>query len=232
MRIIFPAILSILVFSTFNCKTDAVPEVPKKAKHLFAKHYVRYLQTEKELKAEVSFKQGDTLSKARSIVLANVTFENNQMDPQNLGKSYGIRYAFRKTGPYSDQYEFKYTSEQFGRLSHILKMSPITDFLIKEGMINKKSGATIVWKGDALAANQELVLLFIDEEKKAFPVQIKGPTERSELFLSTEKLKGLAVGKGNLMIVKKQLSESTENNLTKISEMEFYSNTLDIEVIE
>jgi hypothetical protein len=224
--------ISFCILSMFSCQTDAVSEVPKKTKHIFAKHYVRYLQSDKELKAEVSFKQGDTLESARSILLTGVTFENEQMEIQNLGKNHGVRYSFRKTGPYSNQYEFKYTSDLLGQLSHTLKMSPITSFLIKEGAINKKSGATIVWEGDALDASQVLVLLFTDEQKKAFPIQVKGPTERSELFLPAEKLKDLAPGKGELMIVKKQFSNSSEKNITRISEIEFYSNNLDIEVVE
>ena len=69
-------------------------------------------------------------------------------------------------------------------------------------------------------------------ENKAFPIEFKGPTQRPEFFIPRIKTANLTTGKGKLMLVKKQLIESKENNLTKISEMEFYSNNIDIEVIE
>ena len=232
MKIFYPSFFFILSLSIFGCKSDSVQEAPKKAKHIFAKYYVRYLQTEKELKAEVSFKEGDTLTHARSIVLTDVSFEGEQMEVQSLGGNYGVRYSFRKRGPYSRQYKFQYNSKDLGQLSHTLGIDPITDFLIKEGTINKKSGTTLIWKGDPLTENQEMILLFTDEKRKAFPVQIKGPSERAELFLPAEKISNLSIGKGKLMLIKKQLEQADENNFTKISEVEFYSNNIDIEVVE
>ncbi len=232
MKLVSYTIASIIIFSIFNCQADSKAESSASTKHIFAKYYVRYLQTEKELKAEAYFKEGDTLSKARSIVLANVIFENTPMEAQNLGKNYGLRYAYRKNGPYRKQYEFKYKDEELGQFSHFLDMSPITDFLIKEGSISKKAGTTLVWKGDPLTDNQELILLFTDQDKKAFPIQISGPTDRTEVFIPNEKITDLSLGEGKLMIVKKQVIESQETNFAKISEMEFYSNKISVDIVE
>lgn len=232
MRFLNYSIIAVLLLSFWTCKSDNTPDTPKTAKHIFVNHYVRYLQSEHELKAEVTFKEGDTLASARSIVLADVNFEDTPMTAQNLGKNYGIRYSFRKKGPFKEQYQFNYTGNNIERQVHTVKMSPITEFLIKEGKVNKNSGATVVWNGEALGSNQAMVLLFTDVENKAIPVQVKGPTERSEIFLPAEKLKNLSSGKGQLMIVKKQFSNLREKSFTKTSEMEFYTDNLDIEVMD
>lgn len=232
MKLVSTIIACFSVLFILSCQTDSKPDVPKKAKKIHAKYYVRYLQAEKELKAEVSFKEGDSLATARSIVLTNVTFENAPMKVQDLGKVHGVRYASRKTGLYRDQYQFNYTSDQFGSLGHSIKMAPITDFSFREKKIKKGSGALLSWDGPPLEDNQELILLFTDEQKKAFPIQVNGPTQKSEVFLPSKKTALLSAGKGQLMLVKKQLSKSTEDNFSKISEMEFYSKNLDIEVVE
>lgn len=232
MKIILSICLFLLVGITVSCTSETKTVPPKKTQHIYAKYYVRYLQTEKELKAEVSFKEGDTLETARSIVLNQVNFEDNPMEVQNLGKNYGIRYGFRKKGPHRQTYQFSYSGEQMGEQVHEIGMSPITEFLIKEGAISKTSGMTLVWQGEALTKNQEMILLFTDEERKAFPVQIKGPSERTEVVLSAEQIAGLSLGKGRLMLVKKQFEQSRTAQATKVSEIEFYSNQLDIAVVE
>ena len=152
------------------------------------------------------------------------------MEVQNLGNNYGVRYSLRKKGPYSKEYEFKYSRNDLGQMSHTVGINPITDFSIREGAVSKKSGATLIWEGPALSKNQELVLFFTDEKKKAFPIQVKGPTSGSELFISAEMLSGLTDGKGQLMLIIKQLDQVDEKNFTKISEIEFYSGNADIEV--
>jgi len=230
MKFLISSLVSISILLTFGCQSDSKIETSKKTTHIFAKYYVRYLQTEKELKAEVSFKEGDSLATARSIVLTNVTFEGEPMNVQNLGKTHGVRYGSRKTGLYKDQYEFKYNGDQFGTLGHTIKMNPITDFELKEDKINKASGGTLIWQGKPLQKNQELILLFTDEQKKAFPLQIKGPSEKPEIKLTAQELTGLTPGKGQLMLVKKQISQSEEDNFSKISEMEFYSKHIDIPI--
>lgn len=219
-----------LIFSIASCQSSIEPKTKQNAKHIFAKYYVRYLQTEKELKAEVSFKEGDTLATARSIVLNDVSFEKNKMKIQNLGKSHGIRYSVRKQSPYSQKYNFEYTSEHLGPLSHQLEMEPITDFSVKDGIVKKAEGMILQWEGAPLTKQQKLVLLFTDEQKKAVPIQISGPTTESQITIDAEKLDLLSVGKGRLMVVKKQLSQTKEQFFTKISEMEFYSNNQDIEI--
>ncbi len=232
MRLLITSLATISILFTLGCKSDSKVEAPKETKHIFAKYYVRYLQTEKELKAEVSFKEGDSLATARSIVLTDVTFEEEPMNVQNLGKTHGIRYVSRKTGLYKDQYTFNYNGDQLGSMSHAVKMNTITDFKLKDNKIDKKTGGTLIWQGKPLQKNQELILLFTDEQKKAFPLQIKGPSDKTEIKLSAKDLIGLTSGKGQLMLVKKQISQSKEDNFSKISEMEFYSNHIDIEVVD
>jgi len=232
MRIVIAVCLFLFVGILFTCKSESKPVPPKVTKHLFAKYYVRYLQTEKELKAEASFKEGDTLETARSIVLDQVLFDHNPMDVQNLGKNYGVRYGFRKKGPHSQSYEFRYSSQQIDEEVHEVSMSTITDFLIKEGPISKTNGMTLVWQGEPLNKQQEMVLLFTDEQRKAFPIQIQGPSERAEVVISPKQIEGLSLGNGRLMLVKKQFEQLKTKRFTKVSEMEFYSNQLDIEVVE
>ncbi len=232
MKIFTISFLSIFILFVSACESDKKAEISNSKDHFFVRSYVRYLQTEKELKAEISFKKGDTLKTAVPVILDEVIFEGEKVSPQNLGKSYGVRYDFRKRGPYRDQYEFNFRGGPIEQTSHILKMNPITEFLIKEGTINKKEGMTINWKGEALNKDQQMVLLFTDEQKKAFPIKLKGPTQKPEVFIPRIKTKNLTTGKGKLMLIKKQFTETKEGNLTKVSEIEFYSNNLDIEVIE
>jgi len=206
MRIIVIAAFFFSMITIFSCKPEAKPTPPKKASHLFAKYYIR------------------------SIVLTEVNFEGEPMEVQNLGKSYGVRYSFRKRGPYRGSYEYKYKGNQIGQSSHAIKMSSITDFSIKENTISKSEGATLMWQGEPLDKNQEIDLLFTDEKNKAFSLKFVGPTSKTEINLKAEKIAGLSTGSGKLMLIKKQFEKIEETNSTKISEIEFYSNQLEINV--
>ncbi len=232
MRLLKYIFFILLIIPVLNCQPEAKVKTKEEAKHIFAKFYVRYLQAEKELKAEASFKQGDTISTARSIVLQEANFEKNKMEIQNLGKSYGIRYSFRKAAPYSTQYDFEFGNEQIGIHKHTVQMEPITAFYIKEEIVKKTAGINLIWEGQALSKDQELVLLFTDEQNKAFPITVSGPTPSNSIALSSEKIASLSPGKGRLMVIKKQLIKTKETNFTKITEMEFYSNNLDIEIVK
>lgn len=201
------------------------------AKPVFINYEVRYLEQEKELRALAYFKEGDSLEVATSKTFSNINFQGSAMENQNLGER-GVRYILNRKGPYSSNLDFGYKNDAGVPITYDLTMPEVGEFLIKDGIISKNKGATITWKGEALDASQSLVFMFTDKDNKASSTSIKGPTSLSEVFIPSKKLADLTPGKGQLYLVKKQVQNTTDENQTILSVVEYYTSSIDITTIE
>jgi hypothetical protein len=110
-------------------------------------------------------------------------------------------------------------------------MNPIGDFFVKDE-ISKSKGMTLIVNGGILQSNEQLVLLFSDYNNRATNITINGPTKDIEFELKPEQLQELEVGSGQLYLVKKQYNEDQEERLSATASIEFYTRSIEIEILE
>lgn len=213
----------------YACSNPAI-EPEEKPPHWFANYYVRYLQTEKQLKAHASFLEGDSLKNAEPKKFrGGVSFQGKKMEFRDLqGKVF--RYLINERADYNETFQFRHRDDNGDYWEYTMKMHPISDFFIKD-KISKSKGMTIIVDGGILQDNESLVLLFNDQYNKAATLSIEGPSKTIELFVPPDQLQKLTLGKGQLYLVKKQFNEDQEEQLTANSSIEFYTKTIDIEVV-
>lgn len=213
-----------------TCKNAAI-EQEEKPPHWFAKYYVRYLQTERQLKAHASFLEGDSIKNAEpKRFRGGVSFQGKKMQFRDLqGKLY--RYLLNEQTDYNETFLFRHRDDNGDYWEYTMRMHPIEDFFVKD-KISKSKGMTIVADGAILQSNESLVLLFSDERNRATTLTIEGPSKTIELSIPPEQLGDLSVGKGKLYLVKKQFNEDQEEQLNASSSIEFYTKSIDIEVLE
>lgn len=195
---------------------------------LFEEYYVRYLEAEKELKAYATFLEGDSLKNAKpKIFFGGVAFQNSGMEVRNLPKGV-VKYRIKNDQvSYNNPFTFKYRNEEGETVEERLKMKPLGDFFVKDP-ISLSKGMTLVINDGSLSEDEQLILLFSDEKNRAFSIPIMGPTDQIAYGLTSNQIKNLSEGKGQLYLVKKQNKLREENNRIISSNIEFYSKTLEI----
>ncbi len=225
MRFIYFLLFTVaLTFSA--CQPDSKPGKKLKKATMFADFYVRYLQPERELKAEAFFMEGKEYDKAKPSRMSDVIFQGKLMNERHIPQR-GTRYRTERVLPYELPIEFHY-----GEDGHFeLYMSPIEEFIVK-GDISKSAGMTLVLKGEKLQQNESIVLLFSGAESKATSVTIPGPTEGIEIPVTSDQLKDLQIGPAQFYLVKKQDFKLEKPGHSIQGLTEYYTKSIDVEVIE
>ncbi|MEO0585805.1 MAG: hypothetical protein AAF135_26580 [Bacteroidota bacterium] len=213
------------------CKRNVDPtEDPPKSRFIFAEYFIRYLEPESEIKAHASFYEGDTLNPSEpKTYLGGVIFQGNKMKARELTDN-SIRYTITTRGKYREDFLFQHRDDEGNHWEYEIQMSPIKDFFIKDDIISKSDGMTLVVNGGLLTDEESLVLLFTDEDNKASSLTIEGPSNSIEHFITPESLETLTPGFGQLYLVKKQAKLVAEDYLRAVSEIEYYSKILPITV--
>ena len=222
----FGAVLSFLLLN--SCQSN---DNQKADKPVFVNYEVRYLEQENELRALAYFKEGDSLQALETKEFSNVLFQNNEMKKQNLGEK-GFRYIFEKKGPYNPDMSFGYKNDKGDLINYNLSMPKLGDISIKEDNVDKSEGITIVWDGDLISSSQNIIIMFTSKDNKATSISLQGPSEASEVSISSISLEALTPGEGQFYIVKKQVLKTENQNQTIQAVVEYYTAPLNINVIE
>jgi len=200
---------------------------------MYADFFVRYLETEEQLKAHASFYEGDTLTTSRSVTFDNeVTFQNNAMQPRQIPEDRSFRYVYNGTGDYSNSFTFKFPKSGLGKEEYTVSMSPIEDFAVKNGAVSLSEGMVLEIQGEPFQANESLVLLFTGENNVSAAAEFAGPFDVAELNVPAVQLLGVEPGKNALYLVKKQVNAEKIGSMDVTSSVEFYSKIIDVEVME
>ena len=227
---------SLFILFGFSLLTTSCTNEPKPTTAstltVFSNFYVRYLQEDKELKAEAIFKIGDSIRTAQTKAIHSVFFEESAMELKDLGKN-GVRYRSKKAGQiFKENYLFKAEINETQELDYILKLKPIHSFSIKEKTLNRSKGTTLVWEGTALSKEELLVVFFVNPDKKPVSLTINGPTNTSEVFLAAKNLSRLKAGKGQLRLIRKALNQLEDEPKNIESVIEYYTKSIDIDIVE
>jgi len=213
-----------------SCQNSA-PKAPKPKEKLFIDFFVRYLTDESQLKAQATFSEGISPdeSKAKRIE-GGVAFQNSGMTEQNI-QGRVTRYELERESEYTGSFPFNLKDDDGKQREYLLKMSPIEDFFIK-GEISKSRGMTLVVNGGLIKANEQLVLLFSDEENRAYSITLSGPAKTIEFELKSDQTAPLRPGPGKLYLVKRQDNVEENEEISLVSSIEYYTSAIEIEVVE
>lgn len=211
----------------YTCQPVSSSKEPTKKK-VFARYYVKYSQNDQTYKAEASFLTGDSTVNALATEMESVSFQGGIMKQRTQPRN-DLSYIAERSGKFSAQLKFKYTDQSESK--HLdLSFNPIHSFLIKDKMVSKSKGLTLVWDGGALEEGESLLLLFSDQTNKAASTTLKGPSRKSEILLPGNFLKDLQPGKGNLFLVRKQSGEINDDLTNYKYLLEYYTSPLAIKI--
>lgn len=221
-------IILVLLLSAFlpACQSPPPEEEPE---HRIADFYVRYLETERQIKAFAGFYEGDSIAGGRPLsVSGGVDFQELDMEKRTLVDR-GIRYTVTRTANYPEHFSFTYRlgdEEQ----QHRFAMAPLNNFFF-EGPVSISRGAKLVIEGEPLQSEESLILLFTDEENKTSKVRVSGPSPDNTFRLSPEQLAAIPPGPSLLYLVKKRSLIEEQPYRTVISAAEYYTKTLSLEIM-
>lgn len=212
----------------YSCQSEKANNVP-----MYADFLVRYLETEQQVKAHAAFYEGDTIAGSQAVTFDRaVTFQGQDMQARQIVEDRSMRYIFNGTGGYDGKFVYTYPNPKGGSHTYEIAMSPIGEFSVKDGIASLSDGMVLQLNNQALSANEKLVLLFTSENNVSAGAEFKGPFDVSELKIPAVQLVDVQPGKNFLYLVKTQINTARIRNMDITSSIEFYTNTIEIQVIE
>ncbi|MCB0547403.1 MAG: hypothetical protein KDD19_07415 [Phaeodactylibacter sp.] len=229
-RIIIMILLAAGVALLSGCRE--APTQEGKLPHHFAEFFVRYLQGEKELKAHASFFEGDSIATAVPKAFAGgAAFQGNSMEARNLPGG-TIRYSYEQRSDYADSFKFGF-QDDFGQKREIsIAMAPVDSFAVQGGQASRSTGMSLYARGGKLTQGESMVLLFNDEENKASTIMLTGPSAGELYSIPAAKVEALRPGQYTLYLVKKKRVAEPGDSLSFLADIEFYTSTIEVEVVE
>lgn len=218
--------LSIFFWSCQSNNTS--PDIP--IEPLQAEVYLRYLETEQQLKAEISFTTVDSTKESKPKKMDEVLFQKLAMQEKKIKNNY--RYQLSRIVSLSEQFDFEYDNKGKNAAVPSISINPIEDFFIQGNQISKSTKNTIAFKGKLLKANESLILLFSDSNNKVTTVAIAGPSSDLGITLYPAQIKGLKLGKGSLYMVRRQRIEEKNNDFTLTGLTEYYTKVIEVQIEE
>ena len=209
---------------------NSKPAETKSAETLFANFYIRYLETEKLLKAEAFFLKGDSLKNAKPFQPeAGVSFQNSGTESRTLPNQ-SVRYGYENLADYPNKFEFKFENSNGEDQTQTFELNRAGNFSV-QSELSKSKGGELKLEEDKLAEGESFVFLITDSENQTVSLITK-LDEDNAFKIPAEKLKELAVGEIKFYPVKKQVKEVTENGYHYTSTIEYYSRTYTFKLAE
>jgi len=216
--------IGLLAAAALCCSAPQAQEPPA---HRIADLFIRYLQSDQQLKAYASFYEGDSLPVARPLTIeGGVRFIGKPMEKRELSE-YGIRYTAARTGNYRDQFGFTFPREDGHLQEYVLAMTPIDSFAF-QAPPSKTLGATLFIENGKLQAGESLVLFFSGPDNKAYTIDITGPTASASHSLNAGQLADLPTGSLQLYLVKKKIVVEESQEVTVLKAIEYYTRAIDV----
>ena len=215
----------LLTFLCLSCESSQTQSNQKDI--LKIDYYVRYLQSDKQVKAEISF--SEVIDSTKKIIpkrMNEVLFQDSALDGKKVKDSY--KYQLAKQIPFLDTYNFAFRDHTQEVVKQAISINPITDISIKKNKVSKLGGTTITLGGTPLQKEESIVILLSDIHNKTVTFFAK----ELSINILPERVSSLTLGQGTIYAVRKQ-------NLNKISDTyqltgltEYYSDVKEIEIVE
>lgn len=226
--LLLAGILSLL----FACESGPSTPTDGSAPPFFADLYIRYIAPQQQYTASASFRQGDSLATANSLLLPKpVLFQAEEMKARQLPQDI-TRYRVDKTGAYQERSTFTYTLPDGQRTPFELALPPIDSFEVIGGKASLEKGMELYLHGTPLQEGERLVLLFTNAANEAESITLPGPQFEDTIKLHPLRLRKLSPGPHSLYLVRKV---SRDTQLAKVrvrSAVEFYSGLQPFDVVK
>ena len=226
-KLTFLAGLILLLLVGLSCESSKKESTNNKK--LIVDYYVRYLQSDKQVKAEISFSELDSIGKTMPKIMTEVLFQQKALDGKRILNRY--RYQLTESASFEDNYTFDYRRNGEGFIKQEIAMSPIEAFEIKNKQVSKTESTILTLKGTAFKENEQLVLLFSDKNNKTATVTFDNLSMDQSLTILPKQIADLTIGKGSLYLVRRQIINDTLDNLVLTGVTEFYSTVEEIEIL-
>jgi len=193
-------------------------------------YYARYLQSDKQLKVNISFTEIDATKKIKPKKMEEVLLANSALSGKKVGNQY--LYQLEKQIPFAEKYRLSYRLNQMEMDSATIAMHTINDFSIKKGKVSKTAGTNLTFEGEQQSAEETLVLLFSDVNNQTATIKIEHHSVNAPIVILPTQVSHLAVGKGNVYLVKKEAIQTKSVGVELKGLTEYYSAVREIEIIE
>jgi len=227
MKVFFP-VFCFLILLIIGCKSDT--KVLESASEITVEIFLRYLGSDRHLKAEISFSEIDSLDKKRPFKMEEVLFQNRSLDGLKIQNRYSYQYA--QNEPFGTFCNFQFTRE--GEATNDLKITynPVDSFSIIDKSIKKSIGATLFYSPSPLQEQENLLLLISDTLNRTTTLNIRGPLDTEQIFLEPEQLKEMTSGPGKIFLVRRQKIGHSIGEIEVSGFMEYYSKQVNIMIEE
>jgi|GEM_PF-6101697 len=226
MKNIFLLLISLILITILGCTNDT----PTTQETLFGELYIRYVEENRTLKAEGNFLVGDSLATARGIKLGQgLNFNNSGMDFRNVTPKLQ-RYSYTTKSDFPENCTFK-INDPIHEATFESSLTPLVSYG-PEAPFSKTEGGNIILFDKPIDQHGEYVAIMSDKNNVATTLRIKGPTKGNILPVPAAVLKSLAVGDGEMFLVKKKLKTIQENHMNVNFLIEFYSKRVDIKIVK
>lgn len=220
----------ILTLSVFILLPGCQPEAPAEgASTLHANLFVRYIYPDQEYKAEVVFKEGDSLASAEPTTAAGeVLFLERTLPANQLGEQL-VRYDRRFRADFQPEMTFQLANLAGARVPVNLALRAITELDISP-IINRETSFLFSCAPAELQEDEMLILLFTDADNRAASITIDGPANLAQLQLSGSELSQLVPGTGSVYAVKKKDGQEQVNGINTHWSIEYYSDERPVQI--
>ncbi|MEM7102021.1 MAG: hypothetical protein AAF502_02745 [Bacteroidota bacterium] len=191
-----------------------------------ASFYIRYLQDERQFKAEAKFRPYTAENRDFWESVDNGVLLNGKSLPMRNMGSIGTVYTRTITGNHVPSHEF----EALGQT--ITAYHPKTTGLKVEGEASKKNGFRLSWEGQPLADDETLTILLTDRTGKTFTMNRLGPSSAANTPILNEQLQEAAIGDATIRVVLKKRKELKFENFEGVSLSEYYSETIPFSLVD
>jgi hypothetical protein len=217
-----------LILLIFFATTACQQTTKQKSKPLTVDLFVRFLQPERQYKAEAVVYEGDSLATAHTRSFpGGIIFMNQGLNARQLGEN-NLRHAITFIADYEANAAFRFRDDD--NVDHVvpMDMTAIADFKADSPL--KRDGILHLSLQDKLLQqNEALVLLLTDSHNQAYSITLNGPSVSNDYDVPVSAFGTVSPGKADLYLVKKQIHNApTQEGLNIHTLFEYYSKSVSL----
>lgn len=225
LRLFWPVLL-IFAAIIVSCQQ----ETQKAVETTNAEIYIRYLADKKELSAEATlFMKGD--SGNTILRFDNVTFANRPMKGKSLNTNHTRYRIDLEKHTLAPKYEIRFWNKEQQPKSIAIKLSKVDSFSFSK-IIKKGEGASLKIAGNSLSANEKISFIFTNEKNETAELKLGNISIEKPISLNKEQLSMLPVGNNEVYLIRTQIFEQKAEGSNTKGILQFFSQSIDIEVVE
>ena len=219
-------IFSFLTLLFFGCQQ----ETPKSIPSTNAEVYIRYLADNKKITAEATFY---TKKDSANTILNfdNVTFANHPMKGKSLNPNHTRYRIDLEKHTLAPAYEIRFWNKEQKPKSITLNLTKVDSFSFSK-IIKKEKGATLKIAGNSLSKNEKISFIFTNEKNETAELKLGNISIEKPISLNKEQLSMLPVGNNEFYLIRTQIFEKKAEDFNAKGILQFFSQSIDIEVVE